>query len=78
MTPYYALFALFAGIALLLQAYLISPNTKDLLGLLKYSLTAYPLLVACYFLALLYFTNGMKYFIVRKPVIYKFFSHIIK
>ncbi len=78
MFPYYALFAIFAGIAKLLQTYLICPNTKNLQDLLTYCLTIYPLLVACYFLCLFFITNGMKFFVARRPAIYNILNHLIK
>ncbi len=71
MTPYYILFLIFTALTLLLRYEVIEPNATSLFRLVVYGLLTYLPLLAVYFLLLFYGTNGMKYFIARKPVIYK-------
>jgi len=71
MTPYYTLFFIFTTLTLLLRYEVIEPNATSLIRLVIYGLITYLPLLAVYFLILFYGTKGMKYFIARKPVIYK-------
>ena len=71
MTPYYILFALFLLITLSIYLILIEPIGDSLTLYVICILITYPSLVALYFLALFFSTRGMKYFVSRKPSIYK-------
>lgn len=70
MTPYYILFATFAVIAIVIKQTIINQHTNGLIPLCLYgSVFLIPLLIL-YFLFLFQFTNGMKFFVARKPAIY--------
>ena len=71
MTPYYLIFLVFICITLLLRYYVIEPQVTNLLQLTAYGLLTYPLLLLLYFLSLFFITRGMRYFIARKPKLYK-------
>lgn len=70
MFPYYAVFALFVAVTLLLRSFVIEPNTTSLPLLLVYGLLTYPPLLLAFFLTLFFLTRGMKYFVARKPKLY--------
>ena len=70
MTRYNAIFIVFLGISLLLKELVIMPSVDSFLSLVIYGLIIYAPLVLLYFLCMFYFTDGMKYFIARKPTIY--------
>lgn len=71
MIPYYMTFLFFTTIALLLKYLVIEPHTDTLLSLTSYAVITYLPLLLCYFLFLFITTNGMKYFVARKPIVYK-------
>jgi O-antigen/teichoic acid export membrane protein len=71
MMPYYLLFAVFLVITLLLRYYVIEPQTTTLLSLVGYGLAVYPALLLTYFYILFVSTRGMKYFVARKPGLYR-------
>ncbi len=76
MLPYYLILTLFIGITLLLRYYLIEPQVTSLLRLVGYGLLTYPLLLLLYFCVLFAATQGMKYFIARKPAAYRLLRHL--
>jgi O-antigen/teichoic acid export membrane protein len=76
MLPYYLILTLFIGITLLLRYYLIEPQVTSLLRLVGYGLLTYPLLLLFYFCVLFATTQGMKYFIARKPAVYRLLRHL--
>lgn len=69
----YLIFFFFSSIAILLKFYIIEPHTNDLLMLVTYSIPCYLLLLVLFFLSMFYATKGTKYFVARKPSIYKSF-----
>ena len=71
MSPYYIIFALFLCVTLLLRYFVIEPQAMSLLSLIGVGGATYPLLLLSYFLVLCYATRGMKYFVARKPAIYR-------
>ncbi len=71
MIPYYLIFAIFLTIALFVRYLIIEREVDSLIGLLGYGLLTYPALLFIYFLTLFYGTQGMKYFIARKPAVYR-------
>lgn len=74
MTPYYMAFLFFTIIALALKYFVIDPHTDTFFSLICYAFITYPPLLICYFFILFVMTNGMKYFIARKPNIYRFIA----
>ena len=70
MAPYFFIFAVFLGISILLRYSIIEREVTSLPLLLGYSILTYPVLLLLYFYALFITTQGMKYFIARKPSIY--------
>ena len=72
MAPYYLIFGVFGMATVLLSHHLIEPQVTSIPLLLIYLLATFPVLLLLYFLTLFFLTNGMKYFVARKPAIYKF------
>ena len=76
MVPYYILFAVFSILTLWLKYAIIEKHAGTMLSLVVYGAATYiPLLIA-YFLTLFQFTTGMKYFVARKPAVYKVLQRI--
>ena len=76
MTPYYIIFAFFTIISLWLKHSVIDCHVNSLATLIIYGSAVYIPLLTVFFLLLFQFTNGMKYFVARKPEIYHFLQHI--
>lgn len=70
MTRYYIIFTVFCSIAIILNNKIIDPEADTMPKLIGYGILIYPALIAIYFLTLFVSTNGMKYFVARKPKIY--------
>lgn len=77
MSLYYAVFAVFLLVTLMLKLFVIDPNVRSWGSLIGYGFAIFPLLLALYFFALLVFTRGMKYFVARKPQLYQRLSWLI-
>ena len=76
MAPFYIIFTVFTFLALWLKYTIIDTNVDSFYSLVIYGVALYiPLLVA-FFLLLFIFTNGMKYFIARKPIVYSILNRI--
>lgn len=75
MASYYLIFTVFLGICILLRYYIIEPKVTSLPLLLSYGIFTYPILLLLYFYSLFVITRGMKYFIARKPRLYKFLKY---
>ena len=71
MTPYYLIFIIFTIIAFIIKHYLIVPNVTTFTNLILYGITIFPLFITIYFYIMLMVTRGMKYFIARKPKLYR-------
>ena len=71
MLPYYLIFAVFAALAILLRYFVVEPLSTNLFYLMGWALLIFPLLIVIYLLVMFVLTRGMKYFIARKPAIYK-------
>jgi hypothetical protein len=71
MLPYYLIFAVFAAIAVSLKIIVIDPHVSTWFELILAGICIMPVLLLVYFLVLFYATNGMKYFIARKPTVYR-------
>lgn len=76
MTPYYTIFIIFTILAYIIYDNIIKTNVTSFIQLIYYGIIIYPTLLVCFFLALFYTTKGMKYFIVRKPHLYKILTSI--
>lgn len=76
MFPYYTIFTVFLSITLGIRYLLIEQEVTNLLNLTGYGIITYIPLLAIYFLTLLILTKGMRYFVARKPSIYKHFKFI--
>ncbi len=76
MAPYYIIFAVFTLLSIWLKQTVITPHSNSFISLALYgSIVAVPLF-AIFFILLFWFTPGMKYFVARKPTIYKMLHHI--
>lgn len=71
MIPYYVLFTLFASLSILLKETIVDTQVHSIISLTAWGIIFTIPLLTCYFFLLFYFTKGMKYFIARKPSIYK-------
>ena len=71
MLPYYLIFTVFIGITLIIRYTIMEPEATNLLRLAGYGLLTYIPILVIYFLALFYLSNGMKYFVARKPALYQ-------
>lgn len=70
MAPYYIIFAFFTVLSLWFRNAVIDQHTGSFLTLIGYGVAiTIPMLIA-FFLSLFQFTNGMKYFVARKPAVY--------
>ena len=76
MTPYYIIFTLFTLLTIFLKQTIIIPHSNTLLSLIVYgSAISIPLFTA-FFILLFQFTKGMKYFVARRPFVYRILNHI--
>ena len=75
MLPYYFIFALFTMLALAVCYYVIDTQVTSLSCQFLYGIIIYTILLLCYFFTLFYVTTGMKYFVARIPLIYRFLYH---
>ena len=70
------IFAVFTLLSIWLKQTVITPHSNSFISLALYgSIVAVPLF-AIFFILLFWFTPGMKYFVARKPTIYKMLHHI--
>jgi len=74
MLPYYSIFAIFTLLTLLLSEAVVGPGATTLPRLIGYAAAVIPPLLLVYVLTLFYATRGMKYFVARKPKIYRLIS----
>ena len=77
MLPYYLIFAVFAVLAILLRYYFIEPRATSFLHLVSYGLFTFSLLIISYLLMMFILTRGMKFFIARKPRIYRLLCKLL-
>lgn len=78
MTPYYLIFAIFSGVAITTKKYITDPHISTFPELIYYGILTYFPLLSLYLIALLIFTRGMKYFVARKPAIYRIVSRLFR
>ncbi len=74
MAPYYIIFALFTVLTLWLKYTYIDHLIDSIWTLVLYAVAFSVPLLALYFIMLLQFTKGMKYFVARKPAVYRLLS----
>ena len=72
MIPYYTITSIFTIISIIIK-HLVTNNITTFTSLIINGIIIFPLFIAIYFYTMLQVTNGMKYFIARKPKIYKLF-----
>ena len=76
MVPYYLIFTFIAAFAIWLKYQIINQHVDSFVSLITYgALLTIPIIIV-YFLLLFQFSNGMKYFVARKPAIYKILQRI--
>jgi len=78
MAPYYVIFFAFVAVSVLLRYLVVEPFATTLPLLVGCALLIAPALLVAYFLFLFYATSGMKYFVARKPAVYRFLSFTSK
>lgn len=71
MASYYIIFVLFTLLTIWLKQNIIDPHSDSFLSLAIYGSVVSIPLFATFFILLFVFTSGMKYFVARKPTIYK-------
>lgn len=76
MAPYYIIFAVFTLLSIWLKQAVITPHSNSFISLALYGLLVAVPLFTVFFILLFQFTPGMKYFVARKPTIYKMLNHI--
>ena len=74
MIPYYIIFSFFTVLTYIIYTHIIQTNATNLIQLISYGIILYPIIILCFFLSLFYTTSGMKYFVARKPKLYKILS----
>ena len=71
MAPYFILFFLFTAIAIALKLLFIDTITPSWPSLMGLGITTFLPLLVLYFLSMFVFTQGMKHFIIRIPLLYR-------
>lgn len=77
MIPYYIAFFLCVAIAILLRMWIIIPYANSLIMLITFGIAVFIPLILFYFFMLFFLTKGMKYFVARKPAIYRIISKFL-
>ena len=76
MVPYYFSFFLFVGASVILKIWIIDVYAHSLLSLTFIGVSIIVPLLSFYFISLFVLTKGMKYFVARKPVVYRIMSKV--
>ena len=76
MMPYYLIFALFTSLTIWFKHAVIDTHSDSFLSLVVYGAAVSIPLFAIFFIMMFQFTQGMKYFVARKPTIYKILNQI--
>ena len=76
MIPYYLLFAMFSILSVLIKNTIVDTYVHSLLSLLLWGFIITTTLLASFFLLMFVFTPGMKYFIARKPAVYRIMNKL--
>ena len=76
MTPYYIIFIIFTILTIWLKHTVIAPHSDSFLSLAIYGSAVSIPLFTIFFILLFQFTPGMKYFVARKPSVYRIMNHL--
>ena len=76
MTPYYIIFIIFIILTIWLKHTVIAPHSDSFLSLAIYGSAVSIPLFTLFFILLFQFTPGMKYFVARKPSVYRIMNHL--
>ena len=74
MMPFYLIFALFTAATVMAKTWLMDVYADSFLTLIAYGIMAIVPIMTLYFFALFICTRGMKYFVARKPAVYRILS----
>lgn len=77
MLPLYLIFGIFTIIAIMAKQHIIDVYADSFLMLIAIGAIVFTPLMLAYFFTLFICTRGMKYFVARKPIIYKLLSKLI-
>ncbi len=78
MLPFYLTFFIFTFIALITKITIIDTHVNTFITLIGYVIITYTPILFLYCISLFIATNGMKYFIARKPVLYRIANKILQ
>lgn len=76
MIPYYIAFFLFTVISLIVKALIVDVFIHSFITLVTYGILIIIPLILLYFIALFHLTRGMKYFVARKPALYRIMNKL--
>ena len=76
MAPFYLILTAFVILSLWLKQTIIDQHADSFLSLFTYGAAIVIPLFAVYFIMLFVFTKGMKYFVARKPILYRAMQRI--
>ena len=77
MLPFYFTFFIFTIIALIIKQNIIDTQTNTFPTLIGYTIITYIPILLLYCITLFVATNGMKYFVARKPTLYRIVNTIL-
>ena len=75
MAPYYIIFVLYSIIVIILKNTFIDTNGDSPLKIIEIGILVYLPILISYFLTMFLLTSGTKYFVARKPKIYKYLQY---
>lgn len=76
MFRYYGLFFFYAALSITIKHLIINDYVDSWVTLIGYGVLITPAILLLYFLTLFVSTRGMKYFVARKPVAYRYLSKL--
>ena len=76
MVPFYILFLLFASLSIYIKYIIIDQYVNSIISLVIWGIITYIPLLVLFFISLFQFTDGMKYFVARKPGVYRILHSI--
>lgn len=76
MTTYYGIFFIFTAIVVAIRHIYLEDYVNSWPTLIGYGFLTVPILLLLYFITLFIFTRGMKYFVARKPTVYRVMTKI--
>jgi hypothetical protein len=78
MLPFYLTFFIFSFIVIIIKIYIIDTHVDTFTAIIGYAIITYIPILLLYCISLFIVTNGMKYFIARKPVLYRIANKILQ